>query len=282
MEDPSALGDPTVARLDAPIRKDLPLYRELWKYRSLMTSLVRRQYQLRYRQSLAGFGWAVLPPIASLMVATLVFHRVLDVNAPRGTPYALFTLAGLAPWTFFANAVSNGVPSVVGTIQLVTRLWFPRAVLPLSMIGTALIDLALTAGVFIVYAYATGFHLPPTALLFPVLLLIEFVLATGVTLLGAALNAFARDIRLAVPIVMQLWLFITPVMYPLASVPQSLRPFFLANPMTGIIQNFRLILIDGRGLSLHLLTPSIIGSVALLVLGTWYFSVTENRFADVV
>jgi lipopolysaccharide transport system permease protein len=247
-----------------------------------MTSLVRRQYQLRYRQSLAGFGWAIFPPIASLFVATLVFHRVIGVNAPKGVPYGLFTLAGLVPWTFFTNAVSNGVPSVVGTIQLVTRLWFPRAVLPLSMLGTALIDLAITSGVFIVYTYVTGYHLPPTALLFPVLVLLELVLATGVTLLGAALNAFARDIRLAVPIVMQLWLFITPVMYPLSSVPRSLRAFFLANPMTGIIQNFREILIDGHGLSLSLLMPSIIGSTVLLLLGTWYFSATEDRFADVV
>jgi lipopolysaccharide transport system permease protein len=247
-----------------------------------MTSLVRRQYQLRYRQSLVGFGWAIFPPIASLLVATLVFHKVLAVDAPKGIPYGLFTLAGLAPWTFFANAVSNGVPSVVNTAPLVTRLWFPRVVLPLSMIGTALIDLALTAGIFIIYTYATGYHLPPTALLFPGLLFIELVLATGVTLLGAALNAFARDIRLAIPIVMQLWLFVTPVMYPLESVPHSLRAFFLANPMTGIIQNFRLILLNGEGLSLDLLLPSIIGSTVLLVLGTWYFSATEDRFADVV
>ena len=156
-----------------------------------MTSLVRRQYQLRYRQSLAGFGWAILPPIASLLVATLVFHQVIGVDAPKGTPYGLFTLAGLAPWTFFANAITSGVPSVVNTIQLVTRLWFPRSVLPLSMVGTALIDLALTAGVFIVYSYGTGHPLPLTALLFPGLLFIELVLVVGLSLLGAALNAFA-------------------------------------------------------------------------------------------
>lgn len=259
------------------------MYRRLWRYRSLLMTMVKRQYQLRYRQSLAGFGWAVFPPIASLLVATLVFHEVIGVQTGNpDVPYPLFALAGLAPWTFFTSAVSSGIPSVVGSIQLVTRFSFPRAVLPISFLGTALIDLGLTAGIFIAYVLVTGAGIPLTALLFPILLAIEIVLATGIVLLGSAMNAFARDIRLAVPIVMQLWLFLTPVMYPLDIVKSSLRPFYLANPMTGVIENFRLILVDGKPLDWSLLYPSLVAAGGILLIGTWYFNRVEDRFADVV
>jgi lipopolysaccharide transport system permease protein len=258
------------------------VYRQLWRYRSLTMTMVKRQYQLRYRQSLVGFVWAVFPPIASLLVATLVFHKVIGVETGSDVPYPLFALAGLAPWAFFTSAISSGVPSVVGSIQLVTRFSFPRAVLPISFVGTALIDLALTAGIFVAYVLVTGAGIPLTALLFPLLLAIEMVLATGIVLLGSALNTFARDIRLAVPILMQLWLFLTPVMYPLSIVSDSLRPFFLANPMTGVIENFRNILVYGKPIDWSLLTPSIVASVGLLIIGTWYFSAVEDRFADVV
>jgi lipopolysaccharide transport system permease protein len=259
------------------------VFRRLWRYRSLTMTMVKRQYQLRYRQSLVGFVWAIFPPIASLLVATLVFHKVIGVESgSKNVSYPLFALAGLAPWTFFTSAVSSGVPSVVGSIQLVTRFSFPRAVLPISFLGTALIDLALTAGIFVGYVLVTAVGIPLTALLFPLLLAIEIVLATGIILLGSALNTFARDIRLAVPIVMQLWLFLTPVMYPLSIVSHSLRPFFLANPMTGVIENFRNILVYGKPLDWSLLTPSLVAAVALLIIGTWYFGAVEDRFADVV
>ncbi|HEV8565157.1 MAG TPA: ABC transporter permease [Actinomycetota bacterium] len=258
------------------------MYRRLWRYRSLLLTMVKRQYQLRYRQSLVGFAWAIFPPIASLLVATLVFHTVIGVETGSDVSYPLFTLAGLAPWTFFTSAVSSGVPSVVGSIQLVTRFSFPRAVLPISFLGTALIDLALTAGIFIAYVLVTGEGIKLTALLFPILLAVEIVLATGIILLGSALNTFARDIRLAVPMVMQLWLFLTPVMYPLTTVPDSLRAFYLANPMTGVIENFRLILVFGKPLDWSLLMPSVIAAVGLLLIGSWYFSSVEDRFADVI
>lgn len=258
------------------------MFRQLWRYRSLTMTMVKRQYQLRYRQSLVGFAWAIFPPIASLLVATLVFHKVIGVESGTNVSYPLFALAGLAPWTFFTSAVSSGVPSVVGSIQLVTRFSFPRAVLPISFMGTALIDLALTAGIFVAYVLVTRVGIPLTALQFPLLLGIEMVLATGIILLGSALNTFARDIRLAVPILMQLWLFLTPVMYPLSIVSHSLRPYFLANPMTGVIENFRNILVYGKPLDWSLLTPSVVAALALLIVGTWYFGAVEDRFADVI
>jgi len=254
---------------------------ETWHRRALVLSLVRRQYQLRYRQSLAGFGWALLPPIASLVVATLVFHEVIGVDTGN-VPYPLFALAGLAPWSFFASSVTTGVPSIVTQQTMVTRLAFPRAAIPISAAGTALIDLGVTTVVFLAFATITGAGLPLTALWAPVLFVIEIVFVIGVVLLGSALNVFARDIRLAVPLLVQLWLLLTPVMYPLTEVPDRLRGFYLANPMTGLIESFRRVLIEGHAPEPSMLAPSIIGAVAVLVIGAAYFSVTEKRFADVI
>jgi lipopolysaccharide transport system permease protein len=255
----------------------------LWTYRELVLSLIRRQYQLRYRQSLVGFSWAILPPLASLLVATVVFHGVIGVQSGKaGVPYTLFTLAALTPWTFFSQSVTAGVPSIVGSIQMVTRLPFPRAVIPISMIGTSMIDLGISLVGFVLFAVITGAGLPITALWLPVLLAIELVLVVGVVLLGSAVNVFARDVRIAIPLVTQLWLFLTPVMYPLESVSDGMRSLYLLNPMTGLVEAFRQILAYGEPPSLGLLIPAIVGAIVILALGTWYFSTTEERFADVV
>jgi homopolymeric O-antigen transport system permease protein len=254
---------------------------ETWQHRGLVLSFVRRQYQLRYRQSLVGFAWVIVPPIASLVVATLVFDKVIGVDTGN-VPYPLFALAGLVPWSFFATSVTTGVPSIVMQQTMITRLAFPRSSVPLSAVGTALLDLGVTSIVFVVYVFVTGAGLPLTALLAPLLLMIELVFVLGVVFFGSALNVFARDIRLAVPLIVQLWLFLTPVMYPLSEVPANLRPLYLANPMTGLIESFRQILIAGEAPDPSLLAPSIIGAAAALVIGGWYFAVTNSRFADVI
>jgi lipopolysaccharide transport system permease protein len=259
------------------------VFRKLWTYRYLVRSLIRRNYQLRYRQSTVGFVWAILPPLASLVVASVVFHGVIGVQSPRpGVPYTLFTLAALTPWTFFAQSLSSGIPSIVGSIQMVTRLPFPRAVIPISTIGTSLIDLGIALVGFLAFAMLTGHGVPLTALWFPIILLIELALIAGVVLLGSALNVFARDIRLAVPLITQLWLFLTPVMYSLETVPDGMRFFYQLNPMTGLVEVFREVLAYGEAPSLELLLPAIVGAIALLVGGAWYFSATEDRFADVI
>jgi len=255
----------------------------LWAHRHLVTSLVRRQYQLRYRQSLVGFSWAILPPLASLVVATIVFHGALRVQSPeKGVPYTLFTLAALTPWTFFSQSLSSGIPSVVNSMQMVTRLPFPRAALPLSMVGTSFIDLLISVIGFVVFAIAIGHGIPLTVLWFPLILVLEIVLIIGVVLLGSALNVFMRDIKIAVPLLTQLWLYLTPVMYPLERVPDGLRPLYLANPMTGLVEAFREVLAYGRAPTFSLLVPAAIGAVLVLAAGISYFSVTESRFADVI
>jgi lipopolysaccharide transport system permease protein len=253
----------------------------IWSHRHLVFSLVRRQYHLRYRQSFAGFTWALIPPLVTLGVAALVFDNVVRVDT-QGVPYALFTMAALVPWTFFASSLTFGVPSVVGAMTMVTRLPFPRASLPLSMIGLSLLDLAVATGLFLIFAMAIGNGVTVTALWFPLLLVIELALVCGLVLLGSALNVFARDVRLAVPLAVQFWLFVTPVMYSLQNVPDGLRPWYLANPMTGIVESSRVVLVYGQSPELALIIPSVIGAVVVLVLGLWYFGGTESRFADAI
>jgi len=253
----------------------------LWSYRHLILSLANRQFQIRYRQSLIGLLWAIVPPLATVFTATLVFDKVARINT-GDIPYPLFAFSALAPWTFFANGLSFGVPSVVVSQQMVSRIPFPKVALPVSAVGTLLVDLAISSATFIVFAYVTGAGLPITAIWYPVLVTVEIVLVVGLVLLGSALDVFVRDIRLAVPFLVQLWLLLTPVMYPLSSVPADLRPLYLLNPMTGLVVSFRNVLVAGRPPAGDLLITSVIGALVALVVGTWYFLSTERRFADVI
>lgn len=256
------------------------MLRRIWSYRALLFSLVRRQYHLRYRQSFAGFTWALVPPLATLGAALLVFRGVLGVATE--VPYSLFALSALAPWTFFANSLILGVPSVVNGWLMVTRLPFPRAILPLSTIGISLLDLAIAGLTFVIFAYAIGAGIPATALWIPLLVLIEIVLIVGVVLLTSALNVFARDVGLAVPLLVQLWFFLTPVVYPIKSVPDALRGFYVANPMSGVVDSFRRVLVMGQPPDFGLLSITIFGAVGVFLVGSWYFAATESRFADVI
>jgi lipopolysaccharide transport system permease protein len=257
------------------------MIRRLWSHRDLIVSLIRRQFQLRYRQSAAGVAWAVLPPLVTVGAATVVFEGVAQLDT--GTiPYPLFAFAALTPWTFFASSLTFGVPSITQNHPMVTRLAFPRAALPISMIGLALVDLAIAGATFVVFVYVTGSTIPLTALWFPVLLLVEMMLVAGVVLLGSALNVFARDVKLAIPVLTQLWLFLTPVLYPLSEVPAGLRPWYQLNPMTGVVESFRDILVYGQAPDVFVLMPSAAGATALLLFGWWYFSTVEHRFADVI
>jgi lipopolysaccharide transport system permease protein len=257
------------------------MFRRVWSHRDLVLTLVRRQYQLRYRQSAVGVAWAIIPPVATLAVGTLVFHRVAGVESV-GAPYPVFTMSGLVLWTFFASSLITGIPSVVGALPMVTRFPFPKAALPLSMIGLSFLDLVVSVVLFalIVVAYDVG--LSWTALWLPILVLIEAVLVAGLVLLLSAINMFARDIKLGIPLLIQAWLLLTPVLYPLNSVPQDLRVLYTANPMTGLVENAHRVLVYGLSLDLGLLLPSLIGAVIAALWGWWYFGATENRFADVI
>src|SRR6186997_3732719 len=252
-----------------------------WRHWMLITTLARRQFQLRYRQSAVGVLWAILPTLGTLLASTFVFHKVAGVSS--GTkPYALVTLSALVPWSFFAASLSTGVPSIANAQPLVTRLAFPKVVIPLSNVGTSLIVMCTTTAIFLAWVIVARIGLPVTVLWFPVLVVLELVLIVGVLLFCSALNVFARDMKLLVPVVTSLWLLVTPVMYPLSAVPADLRGLYLLNPMTGLVESFRGVLLYGVPPHLSYLIPSIIGGAVFLVVGSWYFGATEPRFADVI
>lgn len=255
---------------------------KLWKARRLLASLVRRTYQIRYRQSFVGFWWAILPSLGMLAVGFLVFDKVAGVETGK-EGYALLTMAALVPWTLFVNSLTSGVSSVSSNGQMVSRLPFARGVLPLSSMGSALIGTAISSLIFLIIAVWSGQGLPATALWFPVLLVVELVFISGLLFLGSALDVFARDIRLAVPLAAQLWLLITPVMYTLDSVKSAdLRDFYLLNPMTGVVEASRSLLVYGRLPEASLVIPSAVAAIVIFATGCWYFGATENRFADVI
>lgn len=257
------------------------LIAEILRHRYLLATFVRRQYQLRYRQSAAGILWAFVAPVMLLVTATIVFDRVARVDT-GDAPYTLFVLAGLVPWTFFASSLTFGVPSVVSAQTMVSRLPFPRSVLPIGMIGTALLDLVVSLLLFLGFSVGLGEGIPATAIAFPVLLLIEMVLVLGLVLVASALNVFARDLRFLVPLVVQLWLFLTPVMYPLSAVPDRLRVLYDLNPMTGLVEGSRALLVYGEAPDPSILIPAAVGALLAFAIGTWYFGAVEDRFADVV
>jgi ABC-type polysaccharide/polyol phosphate export permease len=165
---------------------------------------------------------------------------------------------------------------------MVTRFAFPKAVLPLSMVGLAGLDLGVSLALFAIVAYAGGSGPTLAALFLPILILIEVVLVTGLVLMMSAVNMFARDVKLGVPLLIQAWLFLTPVMYPLSAVPQEFRSLYLVNPMTGLVENAHRILAYGQTPDWTLLVPSALGALLAIVSGSWYFGATESRFADVV
>ncbi len=257
------------------------MVRRLWRHRDLLRQMIQTQFRLRYRQSFAGIAWALLPTLATLGVGILVFHRMAGIGG-NGASYAVSTLAALIPWTFFNNSISVGVPSISGAGPIITRVPFPRATYPLSLTGLSLLDLGVAACLFAAFAIISGAGLPMTATWLPALVALEIVLVAGITLLWSALNIFARDVRLAVPLALQLWLFVTPVMYPLNSVPAGLRTWYLLNPLTGLVESFRRTLALGQPPAFSLLWPAAVGSVLVFVAGSWYFTRTEGRFADVV
>ena len=255
--------------------------RRLFSYRHLIFALVQREYQLRYRQSFVGVLWAVFLPLATLGAGSLVFKEIAGVRT-EGSSYEVATLAALVPWTFLATALSLGVGSVVSQRTLVTKLAFPRQVLPLGMVGVSFLDLIVSAMIFVALAYLVGDGLPATVAWVPLLLSIEITLVVGLVLLGSAANVFARDFRLAIPPLLQLWLLLTPVLYPLTAVPSRLRAWYLANPMTGLVDSFRRVLVAGRAPDGHMLLVAAVGAAVSITVGAWYFAATEKRFADVI
>lgn len=258
-------------------------WQDLWRFRELLFTLTWRDLRVRYRQTLIGVAWAVLRPILTLGVLWLVFSRFVGAGSEEQVPYPILVFAGLLPWTFFATALGEAGNSLTVNERLVTKIYFPRLLIPLSAIITSFVDfliaLLLLGLLMGLYAY------PPTwrILWLPAFLVLVFLAALGTGLLVAALNVQYRDFRYVVPFVVQFGLYLSPVAYSIERVPEAYRALFSLNPIVGIIDGFRWC-ITGRGVIL-LQTPFFISLgviLLLLVLGIRQFRRMERTFADII
>lgn len=253
---------------------------ELWAYRELLFFLVWRDVKVRYKQTALGVAWAVLQPLLTMFVFSLFFGRLARM-ASDGLPYPVFNLAGLVPWTFFAFGLNEAATSVVGSRQLITKVYFPRLAIPLATVLAALVDFAiaflLLLGVMAWYGIVPGLE----ALVVIPLVLLAFVTALGVGLWLAALNVQYRDVRYVLPFLTQLWLFATPIVYPSSLVPAAWRPVYGLNPMVGVVDGFRWALL-GSAPPGPILAVSTCAALALALGGIFYFRRMERAFADIV
>jgi len=255
--------------------------REVWDYRELLYFLTKRDIKVRYKQTILGGLWAVIQPAFTMIVFTLFFGRLAKVPSD-GLPYPIFVYAGLLPWTYFANAVSASGNSLVGNANLITKVYFPRLMVPASAALAGLLDffiaLFVLGALMIYYQFVPGMGL----LLFPFLVALTFLCAVGVGLWLSALNVQYRDIRYAIPFLIQIWMFLSPVIYPVSLVSEKYQWLLALNPMGGLIHAYRASLLGHQPVDWPLLGLSALIIVALFLGGLYYFRRMEKVFADIV
>ncbi len=260
---------------------------ELWEYRELLYFLVWRDIKVRYKQTVLGVAWAILQPLATAVVFTLFFGRLAGIGSD-GLPYPLFSYAGLMIWTFFAQGLQQSTSSLVGAAQLITKVYFPRLVIPIAAVLSGLLDFAVAFPLLVVMMAA--YHVTPTVALlaFPLVVVLALATALGAGLWLSALYVQYRDVRHIVSFMVQIWLFVTPVIYPASSVLPRLARFGLpawlvgVNPMAGVVEGFRWALLGTPHPPVGLLVASAAVAAALCASGARYFRRVERGFADVV
>jgi lipopolysaccharide transport system permease protein len=278
-------GDPPVQIIEAAGRWPSINLRELWNYRELLGVLTWRNIVVRYKQTALGVSWAVLQPVFLMVIFTLIFGRLAGLSSRigNGIPYPIFAYAGLLPWLFFANSLTQGANSLVGNSALITKVYFPRLTIPISNVLAALVDLAVACVVlFGMMAYYGVWPRPLGLLALPLFVLLAVSTSLGVGVWLAALNVTYRDVQYVVPFLVQLWFFATPVVYPAHLVHEPLRTILGLNPMAGVVEGFRWALIRSPAPPIGLFALSSVISLTLLVSGALYFRRMERIFADVV
>ena len=265
-----------------PTKGWLPVdFNELWRYRELIYFLTWRDIKVRYKQAVLGIAWALLQPLLTVLILTVVFGILLQTPS-QGLPYPLFAISALLPWQLFANALQRSSISLVGNANLITKIFFPRLAIPLSSVMAALVDFGVSffvlIGMMVYYRYMPGWNI----LLLPVIILFALLTALSVGLWLSAINVQYRDVQHMVPFIVQVWMYASPIVYPIDIIPEGIwRTLYGLNPMVGVIQSYRWALLGGDQPDATMLI-SIVVVIILLVSGVYYFRRMEKTFADIV
>lgn len=255
--------------------------KELWAYRELLYFLVWRDVKVRYKQTALGAIWAILQPVFTMVVFSLFFGRLGKIPSD-GLPYPLFSFAALVPWTYFSHGLSQASNSLVGSANLIKKVYFPRLSIPIASVASGLIDFALAfivlLGMMLYYGILPGVKV----IVLPLLLLLTLVTSLGVSLWLSALNVHFRDVRHVIPFLTQLWLFATPIAYPSSLLSEPWRTVYSINPMVGVVEGFRWALLGTDTAPGMMIIVSSLAAVVILVSGVFYFRRLEKTFADVV
>jgi lipopolysaccharide transport system permease protein len=254
---------------------------ELWQYRELLYFLVWRDVKVRYKQTVLGAAWAVIQPVTAMIIFSIIFGRFAKIPS-NGLPYPVFVYAGLLAWLYFQQSLTQSSASIVGNAQLVTKVYFPRLVIPLASVASPVVDFGIALTVLLAlmawYGIVPGIEL----LAAPAFLALALLVAFGIGLWLSALNVRYRDVPYALPFIAQVWLFATPVIYPTSLLPADWRWLLSLNPMTGVIEGFRWSLLGTGKPSVVVVLVSLGSGLALLASGFAYFRTSERQFADVI
>lgn len=255
--------------------------RELFCYRDLLAFLVIRDIKVKYKQTVLGGLWAVIQPFFMMVVFTLFFGKLAQIPSD-GIPYPVFNYTAMVAWTYFATVINTSGNSIVGSGSLISKVYFPRIIIPLTPVLAGLLDFALAFLVLIAMMLYFGIYPSPMVLMLPLLIILMMLTAAGVGLVLAALNAKYRDIRYTIPFLIQFWMFATPIVYPASMVPERFRLIYALNPMTGIIEGFRSVLLGTIAFPWTMLAMSTVIAVVVFLCGVIYFKQVERYFADIV
>jgi len=262
---------------DAALRLHL---RELWNYRELLYFLTLRDIKLRYKQTALGAAWVIIQPLFTMLLFTLFFGKLARMPSDN-VPYPLFAYAGLVPWTFFSNSITNSGQSLVGNSTLISKVYFPRIYIPAGAVGAGVLDFAIASLLLLPMLIYYDVTITWRILLLPAFALLATILALGIGMWLAALNVKYRDVRYAIPFLVQLWLFASPVIYPASIVPAKWKWVLAVNPVTGVIEGFRASIL-GKEFDVSTILSSVIVTSLILIFSFFAFRRVEDSFADVV
>jgi lipopolysaccharide transport system permease protein len=255
-------------------------FKEVWAHRELLYFLVWRDLKVRYKQTLLGASWVILQPLLMTLVFTVFLGKIVRVSS-EGVPYPLFLYAGLLPWTFFSNAVASSSHSIIANTHMITKVYFPRLIIPAATVAVRLADFLIASVILIVLMGYYGVPPGRSVLLLPLLVAQLTLLVLALGLCFSALNVRYRDIGTMLPVLLQLWMFVSPIIYPSSLVPEGWKRVYELNPLVGVVENFRASLL-GLDLNWSALVTSTLVTLVLLAYSAYTFNRMEDDFADVV